>query len=181
MNKFFHLTRLALLFIKADVPKSCKISIRTLRSFWQKNISVGEQTILHCITSFDRAEARIRIGDRCYIGKSHLVAAESIEIGNDVIISWGVTIVDHNSHSIKWENRKDDIHNWHKGIKNWRDVNVAPVKIENKVWIGFNATILKGVTLGEGSIVGAGSVVTKSVPSNTVVAGNPAVIVRRLS
>lgn len=50
----------------------------------------------------------------------------------------------------------------------------------NKVWIGFNAIILKGVTIGEGAIVAAGAVVTKDVPAWTVVAGNPAVVVKKL-
>jgi galactoside O-acetyltransferase len=56
-----------------------------------------------------------------------------------------------------------------------------PVKIEDKVWIGFNSIILKGVTVGEGAIVGAGSVVTKDVPPYTIVAGNPARIIRELT
>jgi acetyltransferase-like isoleucine patch superfamily enzyme len=55
----------------------------------------------------------------------------------------------------------------------------APVKICNNVWIGMNAVILKGVTVGENSVVAAGSVVTKNVEANTVVAGNPAVIVKK--
>src|SRR5437667_9884197 len=55
----------------------------------------------------------------------------------------------------------------------------APVKISDNVWIGMNAVILKGVTIGENSVVAAGSVVTKSVEPNTVVAGNPAVVVKK--
>src|SRR5205809_838616 len=55
----------------------------------------------------------------------------------------------------------------------------APVKIANNVWIGMNAVILKGVTIGENSVVAAGSVVTKSIPPNTVVAGNPAIVVKQ--
>ncbi len=54
----------------------------------------------------------------------------------------------------------------------------APVIIADNVWIGMNATILKGVTIGENSVVAAGSVVTKSVAANTVVAGNPAIVVK---
>jgi acetyltransferase-like isoleucine patch superfamily enzyme len=55
----------------------------------------------------------------------------------------------------------------------------APVKIADNVWIGMNAVILKGVTIGENSVVAAGSVVTKTVEPNTVVAGNPAVVVKQ--
>jgi len=55
----------------------------------------------------------------------------------------------------------------------------APVKIGDNVWIGMNAVILKGVTIGDNSVVAAGAVVTKSVPANTIVAGNPAVTVKK--
>ncbi|MBK8021791.1 MAG: hypothetical protein IPK19_10285 [Chloroflexi bacterium] len=58
---------------------------------------------------------------------------------------------------------------------------MAPIRICDKAWIGFNAVILKGVTIGEGAIVGAGSVVTKDVPAWTVVAGNPARIIREFT
>ena len=61
--------------------------------------------------------------------------------------------------------------------KNWENVKSAPIKIKDKAWIGFNSIILKGVTIGEGAIVGAGSVVTKDVADYTIVAGNPAVVV----
>lgn len=64
--------------------------------------------------------------------------------------------------------------------KDWSVVKTAPIHINEKVWIGMNAIILKGVTIGEGAIVGAGSVVTKDVPPWTVVAGNPARVVKKL-
>ena len=60
-------------------------------------------------------------------------------------------------------------------------VKIAPVRIGDKAWIGFNAIILKGVTVGEGAIVAAGAVVTKDVPPYTIVAGNPARVIRTLS
>ena len=59
-------------------------------------------------------------------------------------------------------------------------IRTAPVRIADNVWIGMNAVILKGVTIGENSVVAAGSVVSKSVAPNTVVAGNPAVVVKQL-
>jgi acetyltransferase-like isoleucine patch superfamily enzyme len=144
-------------------------------------MSIGNGSILHCGINFDSSEGQVTIGDRCYIGCSRLVCYRKIEIGDDVIISWGVTIVDHNSHSLHWEQRKDDVSNWARGIKHWEDVRSAPVRIEDKVWIGFNAVILKGVTIGEGAVVGAGAVVTKNVPAYTVVAGNPARPIRELT
>jgi galactoside O-acetyltransferase len=62
--------------------------------------------------------------------------------------------------------------------KNWTGVKHAPIIIKDKAWIGFNCIILKGVTIGEGAVVGAGSVVTENVPDYAVVAGNPARLIR---
>jgi acetyltransferase-like isoleucine patch superfamily enzyme len=163
-----------------DVGAGTKLSPRSARGAFRKNFHAGADCILNCDASFDRPHAIISIGDRSYIGKSHLVAAEKISIGNDVIISWGVTIVDHNSHATAWDDRRQDILDWHLGKKNWQDVKISPVLISDRVWIGFNATILKGVKLGEGCVVGACSVVTKDVPPYAVVAGNPAKIIRQL-
>ena len=61
-----------------------------------------------------------------------------------------------------------------------KDVHSSPVIIENDAWIGFNATILKGVKIGEGAIIGAASVVTKDVAPYTIVAGNPAKLIREI-
>jgi len=129
---------------------------------------------------FERESTRLSIGDRCFIGKGIISVAEDIEIGNDVLVSWGVTITDHNSHSVKFSDRRRDVADWHARNKNWTGVKTGKVVIQDKAWIGFNAIILKGVTIGEGAIVGAGSVVTKDVPPFTIVAGNPARVVREL-
>ena len=109
-----------------------------------------------------------------------IVSAERIEVGDDVMIAWGTTIVDHNSHSSSFSKRSEDVINWMQGKKDWSHVKTSPVKICDKVWIGFNTIILKGVTIGEGAVVGAGSVVTKNVPPWTIVAGNPARIIREI-
>lgn len=151
-----------------------KITPNAVRTARRGNHSIGADCIIQNVFSYDRREARITIGDRTYIGKSHLVAADSITIGDDTIISWGVTIVDHNSHSSDWELRKHDIPNWHQGKKGWSGIKIAPVTIGNHVWIGFNVCVLKGVTIGDGAIIGAGSVVTKDVPAGATFAGNPA-------
>jgi acetyltransferase-like isoleucine patch superfamily enzyme len=137
-------------------------------------LDIGSHGLISCRFSFDRPEAKIVIGDRCFIGRSHIVAASEVMIGDDVIISWGVTIVDHNSHALSAEDRKDDVLDWARGVKNWSKVKIAPVRLERGCWVGFNAIILKGVTIGVGAIVAAGAVVTKSVPNGAIVAGNPA-------
>lgn len=143
-------------------------------------LAVGQDCIINARISFDRAGASFRCGDRCYVGASHFVVAHEISLGNDVIVSWNVTIVDHNSHAVSWDGRANDVIDWGAGAKDWRHVKIAPVRIEDKVWIGFNAIILKGLTIGEGAIVAAGSVVSKDVAPYTLVGGNPAVFIRTL-
>ena len=143
------------------------------------HLTIDEQSQVDGAVSFDKENASIFIGKRVFMN-GNLIAAQSIHIDDDVLISWGVTIVDHNSHSISFSHRLQDVIDWRLEKKDWTHVKIAPVKICSKTWIGFNAIILKGVTIGEGSVVGAGSVVTKDVLPWTVVAGNPARIIREI-
>lgn len=143
-------------------------------------IHIGEGSIVRARIDFDSADGMVVIGNRCFVGASHLVCHTRIEIGSDVIVSWGVTIVDHDSHSLQWQHRQHDVPTWMRGEKDWTDVRIAPVMIGDRVWIGFGVSILRGVSIGAGSVVGACSVVTKDVPANVVVAGNPARVLRSL-
>jgi len=122
----------------------------------------------------------IQIGEFCFVGEgARIWSAESIRIGNRVQIAHAVNIHDNNSHSSSAESRfahfKQILTTGHPEIL--EDVPSAPVVIEDDTWIGFNATILKGVTIGRGAIVGAASVVTKDVAAYTVVIGSPARVV----
>lgn len=162
------------------VAKSARINLFKIQWIEGCELSVGENSIVSAQIFFEKKGARVSIGSSAFIGASKLVAAEGIEIGDDVLISWGVTIVDHDSHSTDWSKRAVDVANWYNGKKLWDHVNVKPVRIGNRAWLGFDVKILKGVTIGEGAIVGAGSVVRQDVEPYTVVAGNPAVLVRRL-
>jgi acetyltransferase-like isoleucine patch superfamily enzyme len=128
----------------------------------------------------ERDGARIAIGCNTFIGYSLLASASCIEVGNDVLISWGCNIVDHNSHAIGWAQRKQDVKDWYHDRKDWSPVVVKPVRINDKAWLGLNVIVLKGVEIGEGAVVAAGSVVTKNVPPWTVVAGNPAKVIREI-
>lgn len=143
-------------------------------------LEVGEGSTFAGTIAADRPEAEVRIGRHSFIGGSMLVCAKSITIGDDVLVSWGCTIVDHGSHSVEWSERAADVRAWHVGDKDWTHVRIAPVVIGDKAWLGFNVIVLPGVTIGEGAVVGAGSVVTRDVPAWTVVAGNPAREIRRL-
>ncbi|MBJ7298107.1 MAG: acyltransferase, partial [Dolichospermum sp.] len=155
----------------------CKLNNICFKKGCFLNIEAQTQVIGTLI--FERENASISIGKRVFISGS-IIAAQRVDIGDDVLVSWGTTIVDHNSHSTSFTLRSNDAVDWLEGKKDWTHVKIAPVKISNKVWIGFNCIILKGVTIGEGAVVGAGSVVTKDVPPWTIVAGNPARIIREI-
>jgi acetyltransferase-like isoleucine patch superfamily enzyme len=144
------------------------------------NLTIGSNSMIDGSLIFEREGASIQIGERVFIGGAALISAERITVGDDVLISWGCTVVDHNSHAISWRHRSNDVMDWVKGEKDWANVKRKPVEIHSKAWIGFNAIILKGVTIGEGAIIGAGSVVTKDVPPYTIVAGNPAKVIREI-
>lgn len=144
-------------------------------------ITIGAQSVIEASFYFDKNNGKITIGNRTFIGGSKIICAQEIEIGDDVLMSWNCTIVDHDSHSLVFDERKDDVTNWLKGIKNWDNIAIQKVKINNKVWIGFDVRILKGVTIGEGAVVAAGSLVTKDVAPFTLVAGVPAREIKKLT
>jgi len=167
-------------FEKFTISPTAFLNPLSLRGGNACHISVGDNSIVHSKISFERIGSKVSIGNNTFIGKSHLVTASEIYIGNCVLISLGVTIVDHNSHSIVYSERSRDIFDWRDGKKDWSTVSIKSIYINDKAWIGFNAIILRGVTIGEGAIVGAGSVVTKDVPAWTIVGGNPAKIIREI-
>ncbi|MCZ2122868.1 MAG: acyltransferase [Anaerolineales bacterium] len=153
---------------------------------------VGAESYLGGKIFLERESGQVVIGDRTYVGAgTNIICANNVQIGSDVLISWGVTIVDHDSHSLNWQDRADDLKKWQAGLqaggllraaqlKNWDVVPSAPIVIEDKAWIGFNAILLKGIRIGEGAVIAAGAVITKDVPPFMVAAGNPARMVREL-
>ncbi|MGK2849441.1 MAG: acyltransferase [Candidatus Limnocylindrales bacterium] len=157
-------------------------TVRTRRIRYQPGctVTVGEQSMVLARVLFDRPDGSLTVGARTFVGASTIVIAERIDIGDDVLIAWGCTIVDHDSHALRFDDRRRDVVDWLRGAKDWSHVEIKPVTIQDKVWIGLNAIIVKGVTLGEGSVVAAGSVVTSDVPPYALVAGNPARVVREL-
>ena len=162
-----------------DISPHAKVDYRALRRH-AGYLRVGEGSIVEGRVVSDRQGSVVSIGRNTFIGGSTIVCAERIEIGDDVLISWGCTIVDHDSHALLWRDRRDDVRDWFAGKKDWSAVTIKPVSIRDKAWIGFNTIVLKGVTIGEGAVVGAGSVVTRDVAPFTVVAGNPARVIRSL-
>jgi len=92
-----------------------------------------------------------------------------VEIGNNCIIAGETMVFDNNSHALHFENNR----------KMTKD-DVAPIKIEDNVWIGMRSFICKGVTIGKGAVVAACSVVTKDIPPMTLAGGNPARIIKEI-
>lgn len=158
-----------------QIDKTAKIDMRDISCKTGSKFKIGEMSIMQGNLVFGKENASISIGDRTFIGGgTNVYSYENIEIGNDVLVSWGCTLIDTNSHSVNFDERKNDVVDWYYGKKDWSNVICKPIKICDKAWIGFNSIILKGVTIGEGAVVGCGSVVTKDVEPYTTVAGNPA-------
>ena len=149
----------------------------------KKYLTTGHHCVLDGTYVFETESGDISIGDRVHIGGSTFICRSGIKIDDDVTIAWDCLFYDHNSHSTSWFERQNDTEQEYKDIKvglnpitnkNWDVVRSKPIHICAKAWIGVGCKILKGVTIGEGAIVAAGSVVTKDVEPWTVVGGNPA-------
>lgn len=118
----------------------------------------------------DSSKAQIRIGDNVGMSSPRIWIHDGLTIGNNVKIGGGVLFIDTDCHPIAYSVRR----NSNEGTCS------VPIVIEDDVWIGAQSIVLKGVTIGARSIIGAGSVVTKSIPSDCIAAGNPCKIVKKL-
>jgi len=149
----------------------------------RNKINIGSNTHVRGILTVFAFGGKIEIGDNCYIGEgTRIWSAEKVQIGNNVLIAHNSNIIDTDSHEVDYLERSDSyvkmIARGHSRVRG--NVMCEAVVIEDYVWISYNVTILKGVRIGLGSIVGAGSVVTKDVPPFVLVAGNPAVVKKKL-
>lgn len=137
----------------------------------------------------------IDISNQCIIGSNfQMYCKDRIRIGDHAVISWNVFIQDYDGHSTEPNERLKELEhiqesffpNFSKRKKS--DITqryvpkyvTRPINIGNNVWIGANAIIIKGVTISDNAIIAAGSIVTKDVPANCIVAGNPAVVVKKV-
>jgi len=148
-------------------------------------VHLGADSILCGRLMFHRPGV-FRLGPRSYVGPgTELRITTAIDIGADVMISWGCTLIDTDMHSLCFEERAQDvlIEGGRAGpgvAKDWSNVRCAPIRIGDRVWIGMRVIVLPGVSLGDGCVIGAGSVVTRDVPAWSLAAGNPARVVRSL-
>jgi acetyltransferase-like isoleucine patch superfamily enzyme len=156
---------------------------RMLRNKQPGAVVIGKHVSCYAGCSFALGEdGRCTIGDFSLLNGALIMAEERIDIGSHCLISWNVGLADSDFHPLEPAQRMVDAQAlapfFEKRPARPR-LKTAPIKICDNVWIGMNAVILKGVTIGENSVVAAGSVVTKTVEPNTVVAGNPAVVVKK--
>lgn len=141
-----------------------------------RNVSMNSYNRLYHLNLFgpvkflmDKPGARITIGDNCRIVGGCLHAWSSITVGNNCLIAGNTQIMDSNAHKTSMLDPDNRI--------NTKD-EPRPIVIEDNVWVGANCFILKGVRIGKGSVVGAGSVVSEDVPPNSIVLGNPARVIK---
>lgn len=153
------------------------------RSIAPGGLRLGRASSMYGGTLFDIGPAgAVSIGDYTLINGARLIADERIEIGSHCLISWNVVVMDTYRFSKDPDRRRTELLRGPTGPPYviGGDSPTAPVRIGDNVWVGFDAVLLPGVTIGEGAVVGARSVVDCDVDPFTVVAGNPARPLRRL-
>jgi len=157
---------------------------RFIRSQNERALELGKHVSCYAGCSFSIGKnGSCKVGDFTLLNGALIMAEEHIEIGSHCLISWNVGIADSDFHPIEPAQRRQDALALAPFLENRPQrpaIRTAPVRIADNVWIGMGALILKGVEVGENSVVAAGAIVTKSVPPNVVVAGNPAQIVKQI-
>lgn len=171
-NTIWEINKTSMIILKADL----KLNTNKLKkSKAEMLFKMGEKSIFkingnfnfyyHCDVSIFN-EGMLTVGSGYANSGTHIRCSHSITIGNKVAIAHNVVIMDSDFHTITYTDSTENI-------------KYAPVIIGDRVWIGRESIILKGVTIGDGAIIAAHSVVTKNVPPNCIVAGNPAKIIKR--
>ena len=159
-------------------------SFRFFRSTRARGVEYGRAASTYLGTMFDVGpNGRVTLGEYALVHGARIICDSEITIGDYALISWNVVLMDTYRVPIDATTRRKELE-----MVPLREPRIAsasvesrPIRIERNVWIGFDACVLPGVTIGEGSIVGARSVVTSSVPPFTIAAGNPARIIRELT
>ena len=152
------------------------------RSQQPASVKIGHGASTYLGTMFDVGpQGRVMLGDFALVHGARIICDSEVSIGDYALISWNVVLMDTYRVPVDPLQRRRELE-----LVSTRPLRLAaanvparPIHIGRNVWIGFDACVLPGVTIGEGSIIGARSVVTESVPPFTVVAGNPARVIRQ--
>jgi acetyltransferase-like isoleucine patch superfamily enzyme/SAM-dependent methyltransferase len=145
------------------------------------SIIIGDDCSIDGYIATEKHDSNLCIGNNVFIGGSTVIdCADTIIIEDDVLISYQCLLSDSDNHSLSYTTRKNDLSAWRQGKHDWSTVESAPIRICQGAWLGARVIILKGVTVGQGAIIGAGSVVTHDIPAWCVAAGNPARVIRKV-
>lgn len=164
-----------LVYIRKE--KDAKISIGDSFSF---SSGGGYNPINGNVRGYLRADdsAEIVIGNNCGMSSTVIWAKDKIHIGNNVLIGGGCLLLDSDSHSLDYRIRNGSIRDIDGKTIDSKMAKKRPICIEDDVLIGARSIILKGVTIGARSIIGAGSIVTTNIPSDCIAAGNPCRVIK---
>ena len=197
--KFFSIYNLIVCKLKGiKVGQDCKI-MGFVNIAGSGKIFIGERFTLtsgnhvNPISGNDEASwlveqnAKLTIGNNVGMSSTRVWTHDAVTIGNNVQIGANVLIIDTDTHQLDYRLRRNPNDAFFSGLSNseiWQKksdgTKSSPVYIEDDVWIGAHSIILKGVTIGARSIIGAGSVVTKSIPADSIAAGNPCKVIRKI-
>lgn len=147
----------------AIIHHSVRMDTPPYRKFW-----LGDYSVVESFACINNAVGDVIIGDHTRIGLHNTIIGP-VTIGSHVNLAQGITITALNHNFSDAEKRIDE-----------QGVNTTPVVIEDDIWIGANAVILPGVTIGQHSVVAAGAIVTKDVPPHSLVAGVPAKVIKQI-
>ena len=158
-------------------------SFTLYRSRQPLGLRIGRGASTYLGTMFDAGpQARIQVGEFTLIHGARLICDAEIVIGAYTLISWNVVLMDSYRVPFDAAQRRAELERvaYRRPRAFEADVFARPVHVGSNVWIGFDACVLPGVTIGDGAVIGARSVVTEDVPAYAVVAGNPAQVVRQI-
>ena len=167
-------------------PTACvetTFSFHLFRSRLAGGVEIGRGASTYLGTMFDVGpHGRVKLGEYALVHGACIICDSEIIIGDCALISWNVVLMDTYRVPFNARERRRELQRVHTREPRLTaaEVPARPIHVERNVWIGFDACVLPGVTIGEGSVVGTRSVVFEDVPPYTVVAGNPARVIRRL-
>lgn len=163
------------------VGSRCLLSFSNVNPSNNSYMQINDCFIVHASLSCQKEGAKLCIGSNVFIGGgTKIVSTTEVIIGDHVLISFGCYVTDTDGHSLDYRERSNDVINRINGWKDWSKVKCSPVSIGEHSWIGPNVVVLKGVKIGRGVIIGAGSIVTKDIPDFSFAAGVPALVVKVL-
>ena len=159
-------------------------SFHFFRSRLPLGVEIGRGASTYLGTMFDIGpKGRVKLGNFTLVHGARIICDAEVTIGDYALISWNVVLMDTWRLPRAARDRRAELElvpTRRPRLATGDNALARPIRIERNVWVGFDCCVLPGVTIGEGSVVGARSVVIEDVPPFTVVAGNPACVIRRL-